>query len=208
MRPKTFDIDPANVNTTGYGTGFTGAGPHTMTTTNSGDGLAHQVGVGSTSDINTIVFTLTGTDADGRAQTDTVTGINNNVVESTKYFKTLTTIASDATIGGATIDVGWVDEVASQTIPLDFYLPLPPTIDADLTGTANFDIQISTRNPLESGIVDQEDLAFIDDANWTGKSADYLDDLSLPGLRAMRFVTNSYSSGAEIQFYCTFPRHS
>jgi hypothetical protein len=211
MLPKTFDIDPAAESLTGYSSNTTGTGPWTMTTTNSGDGLAHKVSIRNDAavDYRGQTFTLVGTDADGRPQTDTITGPDASLtVESTKYFKTLlTSTASGAGIGGDTFDYGWVDEVASQTIPLDFYLSTPPTIDADLTGIANFDIQISTRNPWSTTATDQESLAFVDDVNWSAKSVDYLDDLSLPGLRAMRFVTNSYSTGAEIQFYCTFPRN-
>jgi hypothetical protein len=212
MRPKTFDIDPADENLTGYLSNATGTGPWTMAVTNSGDGLAHKVSIRNDAavDYRGQTFTLVGTDADGRPQTNTITGPDASLtVESTKYFKTLlTSTASGAGISTDTFDYGWVDEIASQTIPLDPYLSAPPTIDADLTGTANFDIQISTRNPWDTDVVDQEALAFVDDANWSGETADSLDDLSLPGLRSMRFTTNSYSSGAEIQFYCTFPGHT
>ena len=45
MRPKNLDLDPANANLTGYLSNATGAGPFTMTTTSSGDSLAHQVSI-------------------------------------------------------------------------------------------------------------------------------------------------------------------
>jgi hypothetical protein len=206
MRAKTIDIDPANVNTTGYDSGLTGAGPWTITTQNSGDGLAHQVGVGSTSDIQTIILTLTGTDADSFPQTDTVTGINNGTVETTKYFKTLTTISASATIGGATLNVGWVDEVASQTIPLDHFSRVPASVEIDITNAMNFDIEVSMRNPWDTGITDQESRAWVNDGNFTSKSADIIDDLMLAGLRAARIVVNSYTDTAELQAYMTFPK--
>ena len=215
MRSKRLDIDPANVNTTGYDSGLTGAGPWTITTQNSGDSLAHRVGVGSSSTtIAAIVLTLTGTDADGKAITNTVTGINNSTVETTKYFKTLTTISASATIGASTLDVGWVDEVTSQTIPLDHYQSSPPVIQIDLTGTANFDIEVTAENPYpnltdENGapfaVAEQSDLTWINDGNFTAKTADLIDDLAVEGVRALRVVINSYTDTAELQVHINQP---
>src|SRR3990167_9064932 len=210
MRPKNLDLDPANANLTGYLSNATGAGPFTMTTTSSGDSLAHQVSIrnDSVTDFSGSTFTLTGTDADGKAQTDTVTGPTASAtVESTKYFLTLASATVDVTLGSDTVDFGWVDEFASQTIPLNHYAGVPPTIEVNLTGTAGYDIEVSMRNPfnLVAGTDDQEDMAWINDANWTAKSADLIDDLALAGMRAMRVVVNSYTDTAELQVYIVYP---
>ena len=211
MRPKELDIDPANANLTGYLSNAQGAGPWTMTTTSSGDGLAHQVSIRNDAavDYSGQTFTLVGTDADGRPQSDVVTGPNvSATVESAKYFKTLlTSTASGAGTGTDTFDYGWVDEVASQTIPLNHLAGVPPTIEVNLTGTAGYDIEVSMRNPwgLVYNTDDQEDLAWVNDANWTAKSADLIDDLALAGFRSMRVVINSYTDTAEMQVYIVYP---
>src|SRR3990167_7181823 len=209
MRAKTLDLDPANVNLTGFLSNATGAGPFTMTTTSSGDSLAHQVSIrnDSATDFSGSTFTLTGTDADGRTQTDDVVGPTASAtVESAKYFLTLTSATVDITLGSDTVDFGWVDEVASKTIPLNHYAGVPPTIEVNLTGTAGYDIEVSLRNPWDlASDDDQEDRAWVNDANWTAKSADLIDDLALAGFRAMRVVINSYTDTAELQVYIVYP---
>ena len=214
MRPKQLDLDPANANLTGFLSNATGAGPFTMTTTSSGDSLAHQVSIRNDAavDHSGKTFTLTGTDADGRTQTDTVTGPTASAtVESTKYFLTLTSATVSATIGADTMDFGWVDEFATQTIPLDFYAITPAVIQVDVTGTLNYDIEYTLQDVWNAGlapftIADQEDFQWVNDANWTAKSADLTDDLALPGIRAIRVVVNSYTDTAELQVWMTFPK--
>ena len=61
--------------------------------------LNSTVNISSTSNNASVTFTITGTDASGNAQTETITGVNNNTVEGTKYFKTITQISSDAAYG-------------------------------------------------------------------------------------------------------------
>lgn len=45
-----------------------------------------------------ITFTITGTDADGEAQTEVVTGANAGTATSTKYFKTVTSITHTGSV--------------------------------------------------------------------------------------------------------------
>lgn len=208
MRPKKIDIDVADESTTGFDTGLTGAGPFTPTVTTPTDGLAHQVSITSAANISAITLTLTGTDADGKTQTEAVTGPNATTVESTKYFKTLTSITASATLGANTMDVGWVDEVASQTIPLDFYANNPATVQVDVTGTLNFDIEVTNGDIFvaATSYTDQSALPWLNDGNFTAKTADLIDDLAVAGVKAMRIVLNSYSSGAELQAYITQSR--
>ena len=219
MRPKQIDMDFGNANLTGFASNITGAGPYTMTTTTTDDtpvSLAHQVSIrnDSITDYSGQTFTLTGTDADGRTQTEAVTGpVGSATVESAKYFKTLTTIsASGAGIGADTFDVGWVDEIASQTIPLDFYALNPPTIQVDVTGTLNYDIEYTLQDVFKIGqaapfdFADQEALTWVNDANWTARTTDLTDDLAITGIRAIRIVINSYTDTAELQFWMTQPK--
>lgn len=212
MRPKQLDFDPANANLTGFASNVTGAA-FVITTTATTDGLAHQVSIrnDSATDHSGKTVTLVGTDADGRAQTEVVTGPGTSAtVESTKYFKTLTSATPSATIGADTFDIGWVDEFVSQTIPMDWRAPTPATIQVVVTGTINFDIEATLQDfygntDAPFTFADQEDLAWFNEANFTAKAASLTDDLALPGYRAIRLVVNSYTDTAELQVFIIQP---
>jgi len=212
MRPKQLDFDPANANLTGFASNVTGAA-FVITTTATTDGLAHQVSIrnDSATDHSGKTVTLVGTDADGRAQTEVVTGPGTSAtVESTKYFKTLTSATPSATIGADTFDIGWVDEFVSQTIPMDWRAPTPATIQVVVTGTINFDIEATLQDfygntDAPFTFADQEDLAWFNEANFTAKTASLTDDLALPGYRAIRLVVNSYTDTAELQVFIIQP---
>src|SRR3990167_6092979 len=148
MRPKQLDFDPANADLTGFASNVTGA-PSTLTTTPTTDGLAHQVSIrnDTANDHSGKTVTLVGTDADGRAQTEVVTGpACSATVESTKYFKTLTSATPSAAIGADTFDIGWVDEFVSQTIPLDWRAPTPAPIQGGGTGAINFALEATLQD--------------------------------------------------------------
>lgn len=212
MRPKQLDFDPANANLTGFASNVTGAA-FTLTTTATSDGLAHQVSIrnDSATDHSGKTVTLVGTDADGRAQTEVVTGpAGSATVESTKYFKTLTSATPSATIGADTFDLGWVDEFASQTIPLNWRADTPPIVQVVVTGTINFDIEGTLQDFRADPVApftfnDQSDLEWFNDANFTAKTASLTDDLAMPGYRAIRIVANSYTDTAELQVFITHP---
>ena len=215
MRPKQIDFDPADANLTGFASNVTGA-TFVLTSTAATDGLAHQVSIrnDSATDHSGKTVTLVGTDPDGRAQTEVVTGpAGSATVESTKYFRTLTSATPSATIGADTFDIGWVDEFASQSIPLDWRSQTPATIQVAVTGTINFDVEgtlqdVQTSYAAPFDVADQSDLEWFNDANFTAKTASLTDDLTLPGYRAIRVVVNSYSSGAELQVYLSQPANT
>ena len=66
--------------------------------------LKSTVSISSLNNNSSVTFTVTGTDVDGNAQTETITGVNANTVNGTKFFKTITQISSDAAASG--INVG------------------------------------------------------------------------------------------------------
>lgn len=207
MRPSTIDIDVADANLTGFDSNITGAGPWTMTTTATSDGLAHQVSIRNDAavDYSGQTFTLVGTDADGKAQTEAVTGPTQSAtVESTKYYKTLTTItASGAGISTDTFDIGWVDEVASITYPLDRLSDYQANIHVDVTGTLNFTVQELWQNVYDLA-EPQDDGVWINISALASKTAD-TSSQATRGATAIRIILNSYSSGAELQMYTNQP---
>lgn len=219
MRPITLDIDPANANLTGFGSNVTGA-TFTLTANSSGDSLAHQVSIknDSATDHSGKTVTLVGTDADGHAQTEVVTGPGASAtVESSKYFLTLTSATPSATIGSDTFDIGWVDEIATKTIPLDYVQAEAPLISINVTGTISIDVQLTANDPQRFGdtsskvatalqIADQEAALWIDDDNLAALTADAHGEISDWPVRALRLITNSYTDGAEAQIEIVSPR--
>jgi len=75
-----------------------------QTSSGSATGLNSFITIASPNDNSSVTFTITGTDIDGNAQTENITGVNNNTITSTKIFKTVTQVASDAS--ASAINVG------------------------------------------------------------------------------------------------------
>lgn len=209
MQPIRLDLDVADADADGFLNDATGADPFTTFLNNGAtpDGLAHQLNLTSAANLSALTFTVVGTDADDRVQTDAITGPNATTVESTKYFKTLTSITQSATLGANTMDVGWVDEVASPTMGLNPNSSRPAAIAVRQTGTANWKLQTTARDLDPSravdpyAITDQEDLNFTDDAAIVNKSASFNGVFGAAYQTAFRIVYNSYSSGAELQVW-------
>lgn len=85
-------------------------GGYALSASGAGDNLAHQItftGIAATNHSAKTV-TVTGTDANGNAQTDTMAGPNGAVaVTTTKYFKTVTAVTISSTTGADTFNIGW-----------------------------------------------------------------------------------------------------
>lgn len=197
MRPNTIDIDPADANLTGFASNVTGAS-FTLTTTATTDGLAHQVSIrnDSVTDHSGKTVTLVGTDANDVAQTEVVTAPGTSAtVESTKYFKTLTSATPSSTIGGDTFDIGWVDEVASSTYPTDWLRGNGITIQTVVTGTIDYTVQQTYANVLAGETPVWSDITAL-----AAKTTSLVGSATLAST-AIRVLINSYSSGAELQVY-------
>ena len=191
---KTFTV--ADEALTGFASDVTGA-TWTLTTTATSDGLAHQVSVvnDSINDHSAKTAVLVGTDANNNAQTETINlpGIS-ATVESTKYFKTLTSITPSATIGADTMDIGWVDEIASNTILLNAgFNCVAATVSVIVTGTINFTVQECFEHVLGGYSPN-----WVSTASIASKTASTTAQISIHA-SAVRVITSSYSSGAALQ---------
>lgn len=197
MRPQTIDIDVADASLTGFASNVTGAA-FTLTTTATTDGIAHQVSIlnDSITDHSGKTVTLVGTDANDAALTEVVTAPGTSAtVESSGYFKTLTSATPSETIGADTFDLGWVDEVASKTIPIDHTSNVGATISVDVTGTLNFTVQETFVDVLAGDAPVWNSITAL-----ASKTADTTSS-STVGATAIRVILNSYSTGAELQMY-------
>lgn len=186
---------PADASLTGFASNVTGAA-FTLTASESGDGLAHQVSIrnDSATDHSGKTVTLVGTDHLGRALTEVVTGpAGSATVESTGYFLTLTSATPSATIGADTFDIGWVDEFVTPAIAMNWrggvgalQVAITGTISIDLE-SSNSDIQNSTAAAL--WLVDSTANTAITASQWSTFNA-------TP--RFIRAKAGSYSSGATV----------
>jgi hypothetical protein len=203
MRPNMLDIDVADASLTGFASNVTGAA-FTLTATAATDGLAHQVSIrnDSVTDHSGKTVTLVGTDQNGAALTEVVTAPGTSAtVESTGYFLTLTSATPSATIDADTFDIGWVDEVAGVTYPLNWRSPYATNVAVDVTGTINFTVQQTFTNVLGG-----ESPLWSDITALASKTADTVSTAAV-GATAIRVLVNSYSSGAELQVYTSQADH-
>ena len=206
MRPRIFDVDPADASLTGFASNVTGAS-WTLTANDSGDNLAHQVSIKNDSgtDHSGKTATLVGTDANGNAITETIALPGPAAtVESSYYYLTLTSVTPSATISTDTMDIGWVDEVVTATIPLNWRGDVPATYA--ISGSSGTFSAV-----IEECFQDIRDGTATSDLSWAphwvveqttpAPTADA--DLATEGLfnaTAARVRVASYSSGAEFQF--------
>ena len=209
MRPKYLTFDPATEDTDGLANNVTAAAgvALTLAANDAGDSLAHKIIITPSGAISDD-FTITGLDADGQPQSEVLASDAANAVTSTKYYSSVTSVLA-ATLGAETVDIGWVDEFASPTIPVEIFLKNGALIGCQLaiTGTISVDIQdtMSDIRASYSPPPGQEDFTWLDDANFTGKSASMSAQLSVLA-RAIRLVANSYSAGAEVELSIITPR--
>lgn len=90
-----------------------------------------------------VTFTVTGTDPDGRAQTEAIVGPNNNTVTGTKYFKTVTAVSASATTGaGVQCSCGNAVTSVSRTLRTNLHHPnFAIGMGALVTGTITYSVQ-------------------------------------------------------------------
>jgi hypothetical protein len=198
VRPNIGPLTPSDANLIGFASNVTGA-TWTLTTTATTDSLAHRVSIKNDTANDHIDKTalLTGTDADDKAQTETIAALpaGSATVESVKYFKTLTSIVPSATIGADTMDIGWVDEFVSHTLPYNWHGGTGG-LYVNVTGTIDYTIQY-TNSDVQN--VATSTFAWIDsnDSNVVDATTDQASNWTYP-VMATRVQVNSYSSGASI----------
>lgn len=199
-------LDPADADADFFVNDATGAtSPLTQLQTATPDGLAHQVNITSAANLSGITFTLTGTDADDNVITEDVTGPNATTVESTKYFKTLTSVEISATLGANTVDLGFVDEFVSPTIPLEWRLNAPSRWFGDQNGTINWSVDFAIADP---GVFqEQADITWKNPS--TSLESETADSSAFvevgAGYTAARVRVASYTNTADLTMYAVQP---
>ena len=212
MRTVTLDLAPVAASSTGLASNVSSAGTSVALTGaltsggvfTSSDGMGRIISIAdsSTSTQSDVTFTIIGTDTNGDAITDTITGpASGATVVSTKAFLTVSSITISAAQGGSeAVNVGIVGttlSAISKIVPLNFYNEVAPEVSVDVTGTINFTVQQTFDSILtvkdSSGNISWEDITAL-----TSKTADTLAQTSI-GAKAIRVKINSYSSSATAQ---------
>jgi hypothetical protein len=197
---------PAAANLTGYYSNMTGVGPFTMTASVSGDGMAHKVTLrNDTANSKAgITFTLTGTDAAGKAQTEAMAGPGvSATVTSVKFFLTLTSITVSGTLGADTVDAGWDALSLSPLLRFNDEVSALPAFQAVVTGTVNFDIATTLADVFRATNVGDD--TFTNDTNWTAKTASVAPTALATRARFGRIEVNSVTGGATIRLIGSIP---
>jgi hypothetical protein len=200
MRPKSFSYTPADNSLTGFLSNATGA-TWTLTTTTPGDGLAHQVTIrnDAATDHSGKTAVLVGTDADGRAITETLALPGNAAtVTSTKFYKTLTSVTPSATINADTMDIGWNDVAVGPSYIVDRpRKDFQTTFAVDVAGTITYTVQ----STLENVYANKES-----DVYWVNHSSvasvtntDSASNYIVPVV-AVRVKVESLTAGATLKF--------
>lgn len=169
---------PAAANVTGYATAQTGAA-WTLAHTTAADSLAHLTTItnNSSTDHSGKTALITGTDADGLAQTETLALPAASVaVTGLKYFKTVTSIVPSATIGADTMGLGWAATAVGPSIELNWRQnQFQVSVALWITGTIN--------------VTEQHSFDYLRDAVLAGtttgtQAANWWDDTYLAGITA------------------------
>lgn len=209
MRPYKRTYTPLTPDTNGVCVDQTAGGAANLTITGAlatdgvatmSDDLAHRLSIESAGNLSAVTFTITGTDVDGHAQTEAVTGPNATTVESTSYFKTVTQVAVDGAVG-TNVEIGPVDEAVGPTVVVDYRMKdFEASLGLDITGTINMDVEVTLDPVFGAGVYPQQVCTWKNHSVLAGVTATANDNLEYPP-RAVRVVLNSYTAGAVFDFH-------
>ena len=188
MRPKQLSYTLAALSATGFASALTGAGPFTTFSAQT-DGTAHQTTLASVANLSAITMTVVGTDAQGNAQTEAIAGPNNNTVNLTKYFKSITSITASATLGANTMNVGWTALVQTPFILVDTYKLSGPAVTVGVGGTITYTAQQTSSDVCNLSVIPV--WATLGSAGATATSITQ----ALSGTEAVRVTVASHTSG-------------
>lgn len=198
MRPVLIDFGVLTNDPNGICEDQTTAGAGSLTLDGAlvSDGVATAahaqiVVVEGAGDNSGIDFTITGTDANSNAVSETIDGANNGKAKTTKHFLTVTGVSADGAVTG-NVEVGWeaADGAVSQSIPMDVkQTPFNTSLFFDLTaGTMTVSAQYTEYGPFDSYTN-----SFDHDATWreatglSGETADKVTNVAFP-VQAIRFL--------------------
>lgn len=158
------------------------------------------VGVYSAANIAARVFTIYGTDDEGKAISEAVTGVNAGTVSTSLNFKTVTRVAVDAATT-ADVEVGITGVSATKPIPLDQHVsPFAVALFLQIASgdTVNVTVQYTPDDVFDlTAVTTAGGIVWTAHPNLTGKAADADSNLAFPAA-AVRLIVNSGTDPAEL----------
>jgi hypothetical protein len=155
MRPKKTVYTLSAAHADGFCDGVTGdisVTPWTTIVAAPADGCAHetQLVLASGGSLAAVTLTITGTDAEGRVQSESIAGPSATSTLA-NYNKTITSILSSATLGASTMDVGWTAVCHTPCYPVARFPHGAHSIGVNLGGTTvTYTAQVSNDNVYEN----------------------------------------------------------
>lgn len=127
------------------------AAASTLTLTASPVTLAYpsQIVITTSANYTSVNFTIVGTDANGVAVTETVTGPNTTTKNLTNYFKTVSSVTTDGGVGGGAVKVGTTGVTSSRWMYLDSWTTGYTSVQCVASGTVNYTVQVTLDNPAD-----------------------------------------------------------
>ena len=160
-------------------------------------------------------WTITGTDADGRAQVDTMTDVEDNSSAtvgknvSNKFFNTVSGITmNDVEVDITNAVIGTNGAMCSRSIQLDHAALNAPCVQLVETGTLAFSVETTLQDLNDSAAENQGDVVWAADGNHSGLTATQQATLADWPVTFLRLITTSYSNGGEISLLVRNPPSS
>ena len=199
---KVGSYSPITALATAYATAVTSTGAAlTLVATAPTDGLGHLTTLTSpgANDLRGVTFTIVGTDADGKVQTEALAGANSSsTVTGVKYFRTVTSVTPSATMGGLTTDIGIGAVSIAPTVILERRSIAGATMAVDISGTIDFTVSECFDNAFS--VVNPSSLTFFPLAALTAKTADTI-AVGTVAASAIQFKVNSVTNTATYTMY-------
>jgi hypothetical protein len=157
---------------------------------------ARRVIVTSGGNDTAITFTVIGTNRNGNAQSETITGASGAAASTTQDFLTVTSVTHTGSVAG-TVKVGTNGVASSQWCSINYHTtPVNIGVGVVVSGTVNFTVEVTYDNP-NSPFTGTFPTAFSVSA-LASKAANTDSIISTPAY-AYRVTQNSFSSGGTIK---------
>jgi len=155
--------------------------------------VPRHIGIYCAGDINTVTFTVYGTDRYGNSITETITGVNATTVNGTKNFKTVTQVAADAAVG-TNVEVGSTNQADTAIYAVSYRAP-STTYQVELSASAGLTwaFEYTTRDVLGISLPEDSITWFTDLSAQTGNA----DNVTEGSITACRLAITNWTSASD-----------
>lgn len=199
MYPIEFSYTPADDDADGFANDVAGTSgvAFVLSATTVGDGLAHKVIITPSGSVSGS-YIITGTDADGSAQTETLATNTTSAVTSVRYYATLTSVLAPSGIGANTVDIGWTDVAVGPAFVLNWREEnFQVSLGLVITGTISVTVQHCLENLYKGEPT--SDLTWWPHASLVTKTSSADGNYASP-VTATRLLINSLTATATVKF--------